>query len=343
MSAPIKQIPKGLHCNVRNWSFFSPPFPSTAGLWVAAACSCFTDCPPAVGTTAQMARRSSGGWTPPLIKCCCASAEGNLLVGVSRRAFSLTELPLNSEKCLPLFKQGRWQRARLLCRFFFFFFFPFLAGAQEPPSNLDLGLPSASSRRLLWDALFIMMQKCFCEEQSQRRPPVALLTLCSCRGSRCILMGVNTSGEKEVEEEDGRGVEKLKTLSSICLSLALMRPSFDLMDCKYNSHQPETPAPPAALATSAASEIPELLIVLFLYTEKHTFYIILFWNYLKANSLAEWNRQLLMVTSQRADSHTQQEVSHQLSAWRLQGRLPTALSETLPCVTSQRVPNIWSD
>lgn len=101
--------------------FFFPPSSSSAGLCVPATCSCFTDCPPAVGTAAQMARRSTGGWTPLLIKCCCASAEGNLLEAASQRACSLTELPLNSEKCLPLFKQGLRHRARLLCLFLFFF------------------------------------------------------------------------------------------------------------------------------------------------------------------------------------------------------------------------------
>lgn len=144
-----------------------------------------------------MARRSTGGWTPLLIKCCCASAEGNLLEAASQRACSLTELPLNSEKCLPLFKQGLRHRAGLLCLFLFFFSLHCRSAGTRFKS--DLRLPSASSRRLLGDALFIMMQKCLGEEQSQRRPPLAPLTLRSCSGSRCILTGVNTSGENEGE------------------------------------------------------------------------------------------------------------------------------------------------
>lgn len=73
-----------------------------------------------------MARRSTGGWTPLLIKCCCASVEGNLLEGASRRAFALTELPLHSEKCLALFKQGLWHSL------FLFFFSPSLPERRNP-------------------------------------------------------------------------------------------------------------------------------------------------------------------------------------------------------------------
>lgn len=67
------------------------------------------------------------------------------------------------------------------------------AVAQEPsPPKLDLRLPSASSRQLRRERMFIMMQNCLSETQSQHFP--ALLTLC---GGKCTLTEVKVAREKK--------------------------------------------------------------------------------------------------------------------------------------------------
>lgn len=67
------------------------------------------------------------------------------------------------------------------------------AVAQEPsPPKLDLRLPSTSSRQLRRERMFIMMQNCLSETQSQHFP--ALLTLC---GGKCTLTEVKVAREKK--------------------------------------------------------------------------------------------------------------------------------------------------
>lgn len=79
------------------------------------------------------------------------------------RAF-FTGLPLNSEKVSSAVQTRPLAQARVP------FFFSFVAAAQEPLPKLDLRLPSTSCRQLRRVPVFIMMQKCLGERQSQHVP-----------------------------------------------------------------------------------------------------------------------------------------------------------------------------